>query len=127
MTRNRWQRKRRFSPETARKMGIASQKAQAERRMAAIDPRALEEIKIDNLPRRTGDALGCLQWTDFRTGKVRRWVVRIGDRSDRITLHSPDGRNTASHGWTWVLTHLRRYLCGNTPNHASATSEPIAS
>lgn len=113
MTKNRWQRKRRFSTETARKMGIASQLAQAERRMAQVDHRALAEIEIENLPRRQGDALGCLQWTDFRTGKTRRWVVRIGDRADRITIESPGDKPTASHGWTWVMTMLRRRLvCG---------------
>lgn len=74
--------------------------------------RELAEIAAINLPRRQGDALGCLQWTDFRSGKVRRWTVRIGDRADRITLEAPDGRRTRSHGWTWVLDHLRGYLCG---------------
>jgi hypothetical protein len=91
-------------------MGIASQKAQAERRMAAIDHRALAEIEVENLPRRQGDALGCLQWQDFRTGKVRRWVVRIGDRSDRITVESPGKPPSKSHGWTWFLTQLRKHL-----------------
>jgi len=91
-------------------MGIASQKAQAERRMALIDHRALAETEIENLPRRQGDALGCLQWTDFRTGKVRRWVVRIGDRVDRITVESPGGKPSPSHGWTWFLTQLRKHL-----------------
>ena len=74
--------------------------------------REMAEIKTLNFPRNQGDALGCLQWHDFSTGKVRRWTVRIGDRRDRITLHSPDGRGTGSHGWTWVLNHLRAYLCG---------------
>ena len=74
--------------------------------------RELAEIEIDNLPRKEGDALGCFQWHDFRTGKVRRWTVCIGDRADRVTLHAPDGRKTASHGWAWALTHLRGYLCG---------------
>jgi hypothetical protein len=51
-----------------------------------------------------------LQWVDFATGQVRRWTVRIGDRADRITLHSPDGRATESHGWSWTLTKLRKHL-----------------
>lgn len=93
-------------------MGIASQKAQAARRLADMPARLreLEEIEIQNLPRRNGDALGCLQWTDFRTGKVRRWVVRIGDRRDRITVEASGGPTSASHGWTWFLTHLRKHL-----------------
>jgi hypothetical protein len=91
-------------------MGKASQKVQAERRMVAIDHRALEEIEIQNLPRKQGDALGCLQWADFRTGKVRRWTVRIGDRSDRITVEAPGEHPSKSHGWTWFLTQLRKHL-----------------
>lgn len=73
--------------------------------------RELEEIKINNLPKKEGDALGCLQWSDFSTGKVRRWVIRIGDRADRITMEA-NGIKTKSHGWTWVMNHLRPYLCG---------------
>ena len=95
-------------------MGKASQRVQAERRMADLPARLreLEEIEIQNLPRCQGDALGCLQWTDFRSGKARRWTVRIGDRADRITLEAPGGKPTRSHGWTWVMNHLRGYLCG---------------
>lgn len=74
--------------------------------------RAMAEIDAENLPRREGDAIGSLQWTDFRTGKVRRWTVKIGDRMDRVTLHSPDGRSTKPSGWTWVMDHLRGFLAG---------------
>jgi hypothetical protein len=73
--------------------------------------RELAEIEIENYPRKQGDAIGCLQWTDFRTGRVRRWVVRIGNRIDRVTLHT-GGKSTGSHGWTWVMDHLRGYLAG---------------
>ena len=95
-------------------MGKLSQRIQADRRAADLPERIRElaEIDVQNLPRKEGDALGCLQWTDFRTGRVRRWTVRIGDRADRITLHSPDGRKTGSHGWAWALDHLRGFLCG---------------
>ena len=75
--------------------------------------REMAEIELQNLPRKQGDPLGCLQWTDFRTGKVRRWTVRIGDRCDRFTLESPDGRKTDSHGWSWALDHLRGFLVGS--------------
>jgi hypothetical protein len=109
MTRNQKQRaeckRLRFSA-----MGKASQRAQAERRMAAIDHRALEEIEIQNLPRKQGDALGCLQWTDFRTGRARRWAVRIGNRRGRITVEAPGDAPSKSHGWTWFLTQLRGHL-----------------
>jgi hypothetical protein len=91
-------------------MGKASQRVQSERRMAAIDHCALEEIELMNLPRKQGDALGCLQWTDFRTGKVRRWAVRIGNRRDRITVEAPGEHPSKSHGWTWFLTQLRKHL-----------------
>ena len=94
-------------------MGKASQLVQAERRMADLPERLRElaEIEAVNLPRNKGDALGCLQWTDFRTGKVRRWIVCIGNRRDRITVESPGAKPSPSHGWTWFLTQLRKHLC----------------
>ena len=95
-------------------MGKASQRIQAERRMIDLPERIREmaEWDVQNLPRKQGDAIGCLQWTDFRTGRVRRWTVRIGSRIDQITMESPDGRKTKSTGWTWALTHLRGFLAG---------------
>jgi hypothetical protein len=72
--------------------------------------RHLAEIDAENLPRRQGDPLGCLQWTDFRTGKVIRWVATIGDRADRVTLRAPSGRLSKSHGWTWILSKVRRVI-----------------
>ncbi len=94
-------------------MGLASQRVQRERRMADLSERlrALEEIEIQNLPRKQGDALGCIQWTDSRTGRGRKWIIRIGDRADRITLESPGQVPSKSHGWTWALTALRKHLC----------------
>lgn len=93
-------------------MGKASQRVQAERRMGDVDERMheLAEIEANNLPRKQGDALGCLQWHDFRSGKVHRCTVRIGDRADRITLSSPSGKTTQSHGWSWALTKLRKFI-----------------
>jgi hypothetical protein len=72
--------------------------------------RELAEIAAENLPHRQGDPLGCLQWTDFRTGKVIRWVAAIGDRADRVTLRAPSGRLSKSHGWTWILAKVRRVI-----------------
>lgn len=89
--------------------GITGNRAQ---NTTPLPPRKTAGWDVQNLPRKTGDPLGCLQWTDFRTGRVRRWTVRIGDRIDRVTLHCPDGRQTASHGWSWIMTHLRGFLCG---------------
>ena len=77
---------------------------------AAERLRELKEVEMINLPRGEGDALGCLEWTDYRSGKARRWVVRVGDRRDRMTVDLADGRRTRSHGWTWILTALRKHL-----------------
>jgi hypothetical protein len=71
--------------------------------------REMAERRALNLPSDPGDVLGALQWTDA-TGRVRRWVVRIGDRADRITLEIPGGERTGSHGWTWALNKLRKHL-----------------
>ena len=100
--------------DKGRRMANARWKADKERRDTEEPARIreLEETAIQNLPRREGDSLGCLQWTDFRTGKVRRWVVRIGNRADRVTLETPGGKPISSHGWTWVMDHLRGFLCG---------------
>lgn len=94
------------------KASQASQRAARESRAREAAP-LLAETALLNLPRCRGDALGCLQWTDFRTGDVRRWVVEIGERRDQVVLRAPDGRRTGSHGWTWVMDHLRGWLCGN--------------
>src|SRR6478609_9131592 len=79
--------------DRGKRMAEARWKADRARRDAGIAERIRElaEIEAQNLPRKQGDPLGCLQWTDFRTGKVRRWVVRIGDRCDRVTLEVPSG------------------------------------
>lgn len=128
LPRNRWKRKALLASEKARKMGIASQRVQAERRLALVTPeylRDLAEIEIMNLPRKQGDPLGCLQWHEFGSGRVRRWVVRIGDRIDRVTLHSPDGRKTRSHGGTWVMDHLRAYIFGRKKHSAPSSSSSL--
>lgn len=117
MTRKRHIRKRRGTPwtsATSRRANAARWAADRARRDAEEPARLRElaEIEAINLPRRPGDVIGCLQWTDYGTGRVRRWTVRRGDRSDRMTVHSPDGRATRSHGWTWILNHLRGFLAG---------------
>jgi hypothetical protein len=106
----------RITSEKSKGMNRARWKADGARRDAAMLERMrhMAEIEVENLPRKQGDALGCLQWTDFRSGKVRRWIVRIGDRIDRITLESPGGKPTISHGWTWVMTKLRSILSTHT-------------
>jgi hypothetical protein len=103
-----------ITTEKSAVMNAARWKADRARREAALPERIqdLAEWDVQNLPRKQGDSLGCLQWTDFRTGKVRRWTVRIGDRIDRVTLDSVNGKRTKSHGWTWVMDHLRGFLAG---------------
>ena len=100
----RAQRSERFSL-----MGKRSQAVQAERRMQSIDAEMLADLLT--IPRE-GDAVGSLEYRCFRTGKVRRWTILKGDRSDRVILRNPDGRQTKSHGWTWVMDHLRGFLAG---------------
>jgi hypothetical protein len=117
MARNRRIRKSRgthWTSESSARANKARWDADRARRNAKMSEkiRQLAEYDVWNYPRKQGDAIGSLQWTDFRTGKVRRWTAKIGDRSDRITLHSPDGRKTGSHGWTWAMDHLRGFLAG---------------
>jgi hypothetical protein len=75
--------------------------------------RELAMIEMENLPHKEGDALGCFQWTDYRSGKVRCWVVRIGARSNQVTLETPGGKPTGSHGGTWVMNHIRAWVFGD--------------
>jgi len=98
--------------ERGKRMAAARWKLDRARRDVEMPDRIreLEEIEILNLPRNPCDAFGCLQWTDFRTGKVRRWVIRIGNRRDRITVEAPGHPPSKSHGWTWFLTQLRKHV-----------------
>lgn len=104
--------KARAASDRGRRMARARWDAENARREAEGPARLRElaEIEIANLPRRQGDPLGCLQWHDFRSGKVRRWTIRIGDRADRITVESPGTPPSKSHGWTWFMTQLRKHL-----------------
>ena len=117
LARNRRIRKRRgscWTTESSRRANACRWRIDNEQRQAgeAERVRELAEMEVENLPRAEGDALGCLAWTDFRTGRVRRWVVRIGARVDQVTVEDGAGRRTGSHGWTWVLDHLRGFLAG---------------
>lgn len=117
MTSKRFLHKRRrglYSSEKSAQMNKARWDADRARRDAEMPDRIRElaEIEIQNLPRKQGDILGVMQWTDSRSGKVRRWIVRIGDRSDRITLEFPGGKPSKSQGWATALPKLRSHLCG---------------
>ena len=91
--------------ERARRMANARW---AKHRARPDDPEALEnEVLHPHL-----DVIGSLEWRDFRTGEIKRWRIKRGDRVDRVILSTPDGRATKSHGWTWALDHLRGFLAG---------------
>jgi hypothetical protein len=91
-----------------RKMALARWKKHREK---PFDAELLDHLSAFP-PIFEGDAIGSLEWRNFRTGKVTRWTILRGDRSDRVMLKHPDGRKTGSHGWTWVMDHLRGYLAG---------------
>lgn len=98
--------------ERGKRMAEARWAKDRERRAAEMPERVamLEQVAVENLPRTAGDVLGVMQWTCARSGRVRRWVVRIGDRADRITVEAPGEQPTRSHGWAWFLAMLRRKI-----------------
>ena len=98
--------------ERGKRMAAARWANDRARRDAEMPERiaALHEREINNLPRSQGDTLGVLQWTSASTGKVRRWVIRIGDRADRITVEYPGEKPSASNGWSWFLSKLRKHI-----------------
>jgi hypothetical protein len=106
---NFWTQRKDRNRKRFQAMGRRSQAVQAQQRMADVTVDDLTDAL--SIPQQ-GDAIGSLQYRDFRTGKVRRWTVLRGDRADRVVLRSPDGRQTQAHGWTWVMDHLRGYLAG---------------
>jgi hypothetical protein len=103
--------------ERGRRMASARWKKDRARRDAEMPERMAElrEIEIQNLPHHSGDILGVMQWTDARSGQTRRWIVRIGDRRDQITISAPGGSITKSHGWAWFLSNLRKKICHQSP------------
>jgi len=115
MTRNRFI--RRFNAglinaEKSAVMNKARWEADRAKRDAEMPERIQElaEIETLNMPRKQGDALGYLQWTDIATGKTRRWTVRIGQRADQITFEMPHSKRTESMGWTQFFTKLRKHI-----------------
>ena len=101
---------RAWNSESSRRANEARWERDRARRAAEAPARERELaiIEAENLPRRQGDPVGFLQYTDLATGQVRRWTLRIGDRRDRftVTLHK-DGRRSASHGLTFIFDSLR--------------------
>jgi hypothetical protein len=113
MTRKRFIRKRRgilFTSETSRRANRVRWSDENRKQELTESARRFAEIQIENLPKTQGDVIGVLQWTEFRTGKVRRWTVKIGNRIDRITVETPQTKPTRSMGWSEFLTGLRKRL-----------------
>jgi hypothetical protein len=128
MTSNRFIHKRRrgkYSRAKSLQMNKARWDADRARRDAEMPERILElaMIEMENLLHKLGDPLGCFQWSDFRSGKVRRWVVRIGNRSNQVTLETPGGKRTVSHGGTWVMNHLRSWIFGHKQFYTKQTTQ----
>lgn len=98
-------------------MGKRSQEVQRARREALVTPEIMEDL-LANPPLRKGDAMGSIQFQCFITGKVHRWTVLRGSRSNNYQLRTPDGRCSKPHGMAWILDHLRPVLL----HHASFLS-----
>ena len=88
-------------------LGKKSQQVQAAKRMAAIDPVELADLRAN--PRITeGDAIGSIEIRNFKTGSVTRWTVLRGNRVNNYQLRTPDGRTSKKpHGMAWITDHLR--------------------
>ena len=113
MQRKRHIRKRRGTSWTSESSARANKvRWDADRaRRDADEPARLAELAA-NPPLVPGTPIGSLTWHDHLTGRVRRWTVLLGERRDQVVLRAPDGRTSASRGWTWVLDHLRGHLAG---------------
>ena len=118
MLRKRYVRKKRgssWTSESSKRANKVRWDADRLRRDAEMPDRIREmiEAEIQNYPTMKGDPIGCLQWQDYATGRVRRWIFRIGDRRDQVTMESTDGRiKKESHGWTYYMDALRGYFAG---------------
>ena len=115
MTRNRFIRKRRgtsWTSESSKRANRARWEADRARRDDEESERIREmmEIRAMNYPHNPGDVLGILQWVDAYDGKVRRWVVRIGERRDQITLEFPGQDRSRSTGWSSGLVQIRKHI-----------------
>ena len=104
-------RRGKYSRERSLQMNKARWDADRERRKAGESER-LAELSL-RPPITEGSVLGVIIWHDALTGEVKKWRVKRGDRTDRVILQSPDGRQTKSHGWTWVMMRLRKWFSGS--------------
>lgn len=111
---NFWKQRRERNRLKFSAMGKESQRVQAARRMAEMSDRAREQAEIESLnyPRREGDAMWGIRITNYATGKVWKWTLRIGKRKNQVTMHAASGKATGSVSMTWIMAHLRGYLAG---------------
>jgi hypothetical protein len=85
-------------------------------RRDAEEPARLREMELARIlgegPPEPGEYIGTLQWSD-RSGTVRRWTVRRGERAGSIRIDGVAKPRTM----TWLLDRLRRHLAayGRTP------------
>jgi hypothetical protein len=93
-------RKGRFTKANASRLGKLGVAARAKKRL---------ENPPDDEPRRVpaGELLGVMQW-HAADGKVRRWVIRQGQRMNGIQV-SAQGK-TVECGWDWMFRSLRKKL-----------------
>jgi len=80
-------------------MGKASQRVQAERRLA-------DGPREDCRPQE-GEAFASVTVHNFQSGDVMRFVLRRGDRSNNFAVSNPSGESSKAHGWAWFLDRLR--------------------
>ena len=103
-----------WTPESSKRANKARWNADRERRDAEASERIREMMieAIENLPNYEGAPTHIFQIQNLATGKVDRWLMRRGNRIDQVTMESMNGKRTGSHGWTWIMDHLRGFLAG---------------
>lgn len=97
-----------------RELGKRSQQVQRARRAAAL----AEESGNQPPSPIAGDAIGLLEFRDFRSGRITRWTVCRGNRVNNFTLKTPDGRQSKPHGLAWLLAKVRPILLGKRSVHS---------
>lgn len=63
-------------------------------------------------PIQMGDAIGMMEYRDFRNGRIYRWTVCRGDRTNNFSIRHPDGRQSKPHGMAWLLDRIRPVILG---------------
>lgn len=98
-----------------RELGKRSKQVQQARRLAAL---AEESGEATTGSIGAGDAIGLLEFRDFRSGRITRWTECRGNRVNNFTLKTPDGRQSKPHGLAWLLAKVRPILLGKRFSHS---------